>query len=409
MPVGRETHRFGWAAATPALRDRRVVNWLPLGWFNATGGLTLGLQSRSNYLGRFDLGTAQLTWPTGLGRDASAGAVTRLRPDWYVAMRDPVRLRAPRRHTEVATWWLEGRTGARLAGEVDRSPMFEGPERRSAGADLTVMVVTDARYLDRRRWDDVNTAELTAWAARSRDPGEGEPRASARVALTLGEWFKPSYPPAYYLWVGPGPPPDPIGTRRLRGASYAHGVVEVGWERPVGAFTLRWRTVAAGVLGGTSAPLQRRIGLAGADPYETFRNPFLRSGGAFLAREGVHYQAAGGLGLRGFAPTATATWGAAVNLEAGLRVLERPRLGAFSAVTVAAFADAALLDHATLGRDGAADAGIGVRASHRIGPTRFVTRVDLPLLVSRPARAVSGAAGDGAFKFRWVWSLEEAF
>ena len=29
------------------------------------------------------------------------------------------------------------------------------------GASLSVMAVTDARYLDRRRWDDVNTAELT--------------------------------------------------------------------------------------------------------------------------------------------------------------------------------------------------------------------------------------------------------
>jgi hypothetical protein len=76
---------------------------------------------------------------------------------------------------------------------------------------------------------------------------------------------------------------------------------------------------------------------------------------------------------------------------------------------VAGFVDAALLDRAALGRAAAADAGVGVRAAHRIGPTRFVTRVDLPVLVSRPAAAVAGAAGDGAFKFRWVWSFEEAF
>jgi hypothetical protein len=38
-----------------------------------------------------------------------------------------------------------------------------------------------------------------------------------------------------------------------------------------------------------------------------------------------------------------------------------------------------------------------------------VTRVDFPLVVSRSAYAVGGAPGDPQFKFRMVWSLEEAF
>jgi len=47
--------------------------------------------------------------------------------------------------------------------------------------------------------------------------------------------------------------------------------------------------------------------------------------------------------------------------------------------------------------------------AHRVGPTNFVTRLDYPLLVSRPAAAVAAAAGDGVFKLRVVWSLEEAW
>jgi hypothetical protein len=89
--------------------------------------------------------------------------------------------------------------------------------------------------------------------------------------------------------------------------------------------------------------------------------------------------------------------------------VERPARRAFSSVSLAAFVDAALLDRAAFGRAAAVDAGVGLRASHRIGPTRFVTRVDLPVVVTRPTAAVAGAAGDGVFKFRWVWSLEEAF
>ncbi|HMA47130.1 MAG TPA: hypothetical protein VKP11_08030, partial [Frankiaceae bacterium] len=261
------------------------------------------------------------------------------------------------------------------------------------------MAVRDARYLDRARWADVNTADASAWASRTLMTMQGP--VSSRLELTAGQSFAPGYPVAN--------PPDPIGTRRLRGTIYARGLVESKRTFGAGRSSLRLRAVAAGTLGGTAVPLQRRVFLAGADPYETFRDPFLRSRGAPLADADIHYQAAGGLGLRGFVPTGTAAWGAALNAEAVRRLVERPRSRFFTSVSAALFADVALLDRAVLGRAVAADAGAGLRAAHRIGPTRFVTRVDLPLLVSRPAAGVAGAAGDGLFKFRWVWSLEEAF
>jgi hypothetical protein len=405
--TGRMQHRFGWAAATPARRDRLVVNWMPLAWYNAVGGLTLGVQTRSNYLGRFELNTTQWTWPTALGNDAGTGSVTRLRPDWFVSLRDPVRGRAPRRHSEVAAWRLEGRVGGRLQAEVERRPHFDAPVEARLGMGLSVMAVQDARYLDRRRWDDVNTAELASWAVRRGLAGSSI-RAS-RVEFAVGQSFAPSYPAAYWVWAGPGAPPDPIGARRLRGAAYGRGLLEATRTWRGDRLSLRVRTVAAGVLGGNAVPLQRRVFVGGADPYATFADPFLRSRGAPLARPDVHFQAAGGLGLRGFAPVVSATWGAAVNVELAKPLVDRPRDRWFSAVSAAVFADAALLDPAALGRAAAADAGVGLRATHRIGPTRFVTRIDLPLMVTRPGAAVAGAGGDGPFKFRWVWSLEEAF
>jgi hypothetical protein len=54
------------------------------------------------------------------------------------------------------------------------------------------------------------------------------------------------------------------------------------------------------------------------------------------------------------------------------------------------------------------DAGIGVRAAHRIGDTEFVTRFDFPFYVSRPEVAQDQSAGDGKFEFRWVFSFEPA-
>jgi len=377
IAVGRKEYRFGWSATEPSRRDRLVVNWMPVAWFNAVGGVTLGFQSRSNYLGRFELNTTQFTWPTGFANDSAAGRTGRLRPDWFVSVRNPVRFRLPRTQTELATWRFEGRVGGRLAVEREDRPQFDSPIRLRAGTSLAVMAVTDTRYLDRRRWDDWNTAELTGWAARS-VAEQGPSASAARLEATIGQSFD-----------------------SMLGAKYARGSLTLKRTARAGAFDLRLRTALAGTLGGTSVPLQRRISLGGADPYATFANPFLRSRGAFLARDGVHYQAAGGLGLRGFSTLASATWGVALGAEAAWRAVEHPTRRAFSSVSLAVFVDAALLDRAALGRGAAADAGVGLRASHRIGPTRFVTRVDFPV--------VAGASGDGVFKFRWVWSLEEAF
>jgi len=411
--VGRETFRFGWSATTPALRDRRVVNWMPIGWFNGVGGVTLGFQTRANYMGRFELNTTQFTWPTGLGNDSTGGKPARLRPDWYVSLRNPVRGRAPRVSTESASWWLEGRVGGRMSAEMEHKPHFDSPLTLRRGASLSVMAVTDARYLDRRRWDDVNTAELTAWASRV---GEREPGASSsRVEVTAGQSFAPVVPEGYWhQLVCPLPPRgcpgiDAFGGRRLRGSTYARGLLDARRVVPAGRVDVRLRFVAAGTLGGTAVPLQRRIFLGGADPYATFTDPFLRSRGAPWARSGAHYQAAGGLGLRGFSPFVAASWGVAVNAEAAVRLAAHPQRRLFSDVRVAAFADAALLDRAALGRSAAGDAGVGLRATHRVGPTRFVTRLDLPVLVTRPEAAMGGLPGHGAFRPRWVWSLEEAF
>ncbi len=401
--VGREEHHFGWSGTQPSRRDRRVVNWMPLAWYNDGGGLTLGFQSRANYMGRFELAQTQFTWPVGPLHAADQSPQSRWRPDYYVSFRNPVMGQRPRLSTEAASWSLEGRTGGRIASSLALTRQFGSPERASAGASVTLHTVTDVRYVDRRLWNDVNTAELTIWAAHSR-AGEGTLR-GARVELTAGDAF------SYVTTPGPicaAIVPCPGPTRSFHAEAYARGSLVAHRSRRIGAFDITSRSVIAGTLGGSRLPLQRRIFLAGADPYETFTNPFLRSSGALFAG-GAHYQATGGGALRGFSPYASATWLVGLNVEAGPRLVDRPRGKLFNRVSLAGFADVALLDPHAIGRDAAADAGLGLRAYHRIGPTRFVTRLDFPLLVSRPAAAVGGAAADGRFKFRAIWSLEEAF
>jgi hypothetical protein len=210
---------------------------------------------------------------------------------------------------------------------------------------------------------------------------------TSRIELTVGQSFSPVLIPVFYYPFGSVYPAYRYpGDRTLRGATYARGSVVSHRHARLGSFDLGVRTVLAGTLGGISVPIQRQIFLAGAGPYETFTNPFLRSRGALFGSD-AHYQAPGGGDLRGFNPDVSATWLAGVNIEAGPRLVDRPERRLFSSVSLVVFADGALLDRAAIDRDAAADAGFGIRATHRVGPTRFVTRPSLIAL--RTARTSS--------------------
>jgi hypothetical protein len=105
----------------------------------------------------------------------------------------------------------------------------------------------------------------------------------------------------------------------------------------------------------------------------------------------------------------------ALNAELERTMITRPTARLFSRVALAAFTDLAQglqrnQDSTFTGRIRfLGDAGIGVRAEHRIGDTRFVTRLDLPLWVSRPELAQDRSAGDEEVAFRWVVSFEPEF
>jgi hypothetical protein len=105
----------------------------------------------------------------------------------------------------------------------------------------------------------------------------------------------------------------------------------------------------------------------------------------------------------------------ALNVELERALLMRPTKRLFSRVSVAAFTD---LAHGIGEDDGAlpggrlrfiGDAGVGLRAEHRIGDTHFVTRFDLPLWVSRPELAQDAAPDDDELAFRWVFSFQPEF
>jgi hypothetical protein len=56
-----------------------------------------------------------------------------------------------------------------------------------------------------------------------------------------------------------------------------------------------------------------------------------------------------------------------------------------------------------------ADAGIGLRISHRIGQTPFETRLDLPIWVSLPGLAQDQHPGSDPVGWRWTFSFSPSF
>jgi hypothetical protein len=104
-----------------------------------------------------------------------------------------------------------------------------------------------------------------------------------------------------------------------------------------------------------------------------------------------------------------------INFELERTLTTSPSAQLFNRIALAAFTD---LAHGIGGPEQpltgdrikfVADAGLGLRADHRIGDTRFTTRFDFPLYVSRPELAQGREPGDGEFEFRWTFGFEPAF
>jgi hypothetical protein len=338
-----------------------------------------------------------MTLSTGWGTD---DGVT----DWnyFFRIRNPDGLRAPNLSETFDGFYIEGRFGltATIEKTTQAHPTFGPTWTRS----LTLQWVhpDDFRYLDRGYYDDAGTVELQVSTGVSQRVGRGSfsLRFSTGGGLAynragLAASGRPNLNPFYY-----------------------RGSLEAIAQRTLGEGE-RWsggaRFFAGLATGQHDAAKQRQIYFQGADPLTQLSNPFLRSRGALLVGEDFHYQAPGGAGVRGIDSRVSTGAIIALNLELSRVLLTRPNAKLFNRVSLAAFGDlsqgiggsAQPLTGDRIGFLG--DAGVGARVDHRIGDTGFVTRLDLPLYVSRPELAQDRTPGDDPFEFRWVFSFEPEF
>jgi hypothetical protein len=375
----------------PVRRDRMTVGLTPALWYNDASGVVIGGRMRTDYLGRFEQATLYYTVNTGRldeKRDRLGG---------YLRLRNPVALRSPRTTQTLEAYWIEGRAGLAASAErqTNRHRTFGAETWRGAG--LRWLVTTETDFLDPALWDAGGTVEASTWIRSSERRGAWS--VSARLGLDGGVEYRNR---GDGISTGSSYDAQPYG--RLTGEATA--------RRSLGSATgLALRAYAGWVESSHRILKQRQLFVAGADPYEQFANPFLRSRGSLLAGEDVHYHVPGGGGVRGLAPGATATKLFAVNGELERGVLLRGRARLFREVRLAAFADAAL-GNGDIPPDGkgaalVADVGAGIRIAHCIGQTSFTTSLDFPVLVTRPRLAVS--EGGHSFAFRWVVSTSSAF
>lgn len=377
-------------------RDRMSEGWMPTAWYNSAGGLTFGVRSRSNYFGRFEQGLLLASYGTGVEHEGKE--VNDF--NFLTRIQNPTFLRSPGLTTTFESYNLEGRYGANVG--VEHSSQYHlgwGPTR-TRWARLSWMQVDNLRYLDPGYYDDASTVELElGWGVTDRAKD-----------WTLG-FRTSSFQGVEYNRKGLA---TALGRTGVPGV-YGRFTAEATAKRAIGSKG-RFGIRAYGGYSTGSAGLakQRQIYLAGADPLEQFNNPFLRSQGALLVRPDVFYTMPGGAGLRGYDPRLSAKGALAVNLELERALVTRPQGKLFRRVAVAAFGDAGhtLADKYLRGSSPIrflADAGVGIRAEHRIGETVFTTRADFPLFVSKPVLAQDNDPGTDKVGFRWQFSFSPAF
>src|SRR5438067_1269097 len=152
-----------------------------------------------------------------------------------------------------------GRAGVALS--VDRAlrqHLGFGPDPH-VGFDALWMATTDLAYVDRRLWDDAGTVEAGPWA--SIKMRRGATLLRARLGARGG-----------IVYANPGPGIvsasryDTEGIGRFTGAATMRTPFLFGTTLGVRVF--------GGAYAGASDPVrQRRIPVAGADPYQTYTDP----------------------------------------------------------------------------------------------------------------------------------------
>jgi hypothetical protein len=141
--------------STRSRRDRLTVGLQPTVWYNDAGGVTLGIRSRDDYLGRFEQNQALVSLSTGWGVDDDVRDV-----DIFLRARNPVFLRAANVSQTFDAFNIEGRYGAAASIDWSRRAHLSFGPTWSSSVSMQWVATDDFRYLDPGQYDPVSTVEV---------------------------------------------------------------------------------------------------------------------------------------------------------------------------------------------------------------------------------------------------------
>lgn len=373
-------------------RDRKAIGLMPLIWWNDAGGVTIGLRSRDNYMGRYELNQSYLTRSMGTG--SSLGVE---KWDLFFRSRNPVGLRTPNVSQTFEGYRVEGRYGGLISVDWSRREHLGWGTTWRTGVALELVGIDDTRYLDPGLYEDVGIVEAR-WNGGA-NTRSGNWTLDGTLSLGAGLHYNRDG------LLASGRDLDPFYFR-----GFFEGTARRSFKN--NKWVLGTRVFAGTAFGeDQAAAKQRQFYVGGSDPLGQLHNPLLRSRGAAFVGQDFNYHAVGGGSVRGtdLRISAKSVTAAAVDLERVLR--SRPRGKLFTRVALAAFGDAAVAFDENLPLTGEESAfvgsvGLGARLHHRLGETPFVTRFDFPFYVSRPEWSQNGKETEDEFAFRWVFGLE---
>ena len=216
-----------------------------------------------------------------LGRGVSGSQLTTIGPiDFYLRLQSPTLFIGPEGSKSVEVWSREGTVGGRLEVSRRHAASPASSASRRTGWIAQWIATRQVSFLDSDQWDNAGTVEV----GRLSDWG---------FDLWEGRW-------AVDVDVRAGIVYSETGGRRNDTEPFLRMTGSVSVRRPFAGFVLGGRGFVGLYAAGEPPVAQRALPLDGADPYQTLRNPFVRTRGAPLVTDDVQYHSPGNGNLRGF-------------------------------------------------------------------------------------------------------------
>ncbi len=378
---------WDWPLLDQATRGGTLHLHRPVVWYTAHGSATVGWsvrESTDGWLSRVRWGVATPTRArtatvTPFARADTLGRMAEWQPSLWFEWEDPYVGGTVRSGSRAGLAFRDGIARAHVGTSWELSPFtFAAGARRQLDLDLVAWSARGLAYIDPARWTGSDAMELSArYDARATDPralrwsvhaAVGAQRAAAAYAR--------------------------MEVQASRGVAWRDGAQE-SWARTYVGWTSR------------AVPRERQVWTSTVSPLEAYELDWYRGAGAPLARRDVPFVPLGGAALRGYERLPVGAV-ASATLEHDVRVAT---VGIAQPLVISAsiFAEGGVIlrDGSFAAGTTLGDAGVGLVSRGHLFDRLVQVRVDFPVFVTRPTRAVGTSPGADRVALRCTFSFSD--